>query len=115
MQSPAYPRRDSAEWLWMRAHPEEWLEMRARSTDPATSHEAAGKMDAEGQRERIMRLMRFMARCGWTADELDEVIGWRVTTAGRRLSELKRRGLVEACGQRYTRSGRQATVYRACA
>ena len=108
MQSPAYPRVDSPEYL----------EMRARSTDPATSHEAAKKVDAAGQRGKIMDLMDSGRRGrigGWTADEIDEYIGWRVTTAGRRLSELKRRGLVEACGQRYTRSGRQATVYRATA
>ena len=92
--------------------------MRARPTDPATSHEAARKGDADGQRGEILDVLRiahFSLTGGMTADELDEAIGWRVTTAGRRLSELKRRGLVEACGQRYTRSGRQATVYRATA
>ena len=93
---------------------------RSRSTDPATSHEAARKVDAAGQRGKIMELMGrdhrvYGGAAGLTADELDDIIGWRVTTAGRRLSELKRRGLVEACGRRYTRSGRQATVYRAVA
>ena len=100
-QAPSYPRVDS----------EEYLEMRARSTDPATSHEPARQVDAAGQRGLILNAL-VVGDAELTADELDTWIGWRVTTAGRRLSELKRRGLVEACGQRYTRSGRQATVYR---
>ena len=96
---------------------------RARTTDPRTSHTAAAMVDAEGQRRTIMdalavdvRRCRLLHRdAGLTADELDTVIGWRVTTAGRRLGELKRDGFVEPCGERLTRSGRPATVYRACA
>lgn len=97
------------------------FEPRARSTDPETSKAAGRAVDAAGQRDRIMKFMDGEYRGmtagphpagGWTADELDEYLGWRVTTAGRRLSELKRRGLVEACGQRVTRSNRMATVYR---
>ena len=87
----------------------------ARTTDPSTSHRAAAMVDAAGQRGKIMDLMdsgRPVRIGGWTADEIDEYIGWRVTTAGRRLSELKRRGLVETVGQRYTRSGRPARVWR---
>lgn len=106
MNTPSYPRVDS----------DEYREMRARSTDPETSHEAARKVDAEGQRGRIMELMRESLRDNnWTADELDEHIGWRVTTAGRRLSELHKADppLVEKCGERKTRSNRLATVYRA--
>ena len=91
----------------------------ARTTDPATSHEAAAAVDAEGQRGEIMIVLgiaSFSLSGGMTADEIDEVIGWRITTAGRRLSELKARGLVEATGtQRLTRSGRFATVYRVVA
>jgi len=91
---------------------------RARSTDPETSHEAGRAVDAAGQRERILKLLRVVPPsvqerlCGLTADEIDRTIEWRVTTAGRRLSELKRRGLVEVCGERKTRSGRMAAVYR---
>lgn len=103
--TPTYPGRDA------------FTEPRARSTDPETSHEAARKVDAAGQRGRIMELLRapLMAL---TADEVDDILGradgrWLRTTAGRRLSELKRRGLVEACGERRTRSNRMATVYRA--
>ena len=96
---------------------------RARTTDPRTSHTAAAMVDAEGQRRTIMDALAVDARhsrleecdAGLTADELDTAIGWRVTTAGRRLSELKRDGFVESCGERLTRSGRPATVYRAVA
>lgn len=96
-------------------------EARARTSDPATSHVAAAMVDAEGQRGKIMDVLGLTSmglrkrEVGWTADELDNYIGWRVTTAGRRLSELKRRGLVEPCGERLTRSGRPATAYRAVA
>lgn len=92
-----------------------FTEPRARSTDPQTSKDAGDAVDAEGQRGEIMdilRIARFSLTGGMTADEIDKEIGWRLTTAGRRLSELKRRGLVEVCGQRPTRSGRKASVYR---
>lgn len=93
---------------------------RARTSDPATSHTAAAMVDAEGQRGRIMDVLRALYKDvglagGLTADQLDEMIGWRLTTAGRRLSELRVRELVIPCGERLTRSGRPATVYRACA
>ncbi len=95
-------------------------EPKARTTDPATSHTAARMVDAAGQRGRIMEVLRAIYRDvglagGLTADQLDEMIGWRLTTAGRRLSELRARELVIPCGERKTRSGRPATVYRAVA
>ena len=75
-------------------------------------------VDAEGQRGKILDLMqsgtplRIVGGCGWTADEIDSYIGWRLTTAGRRLGELRDDGLVEPCGERPTRGGRPAPVYR---
>lgn len=111
MNSPTYPGRAS------------FNEARARSTDPETSKAAGRAVDASRPRSRIMEVMRVVPlglTCdyGWTADELDDRLGeedptWRLTTAGRRLSELKRRGLVVDTGHtRLTRSGRSATVYR---
>ena len=108
---PTYPGRDA------------FTEPRARSTDPQTSHDAGAAVDAGRQRDRIMDRLNWhyrvdnLPRDGFTADELDEYISskdptWLRTTAGRRLSELNRRELVIPCGQRKTRSGRMATVYR---
>lgn len=106
----------------MPTYPGRITEPRARSTDPQTSHDAGAKVNAAGQRAVILGLMSQDRRvhgdaAGCTADELDAIIGgrdpkWLRTTAGRRLSELKRRGLVEVCGERKTRSGRKASVYR---
>ena len=94
---------------------------RARRTDPETSHEAAESMveGAASQRAEILRVLRddhelwmWSPSCGMTADELDEYIGWRATTAGRRLIELQRLGLVRRTTEkRPTRSGRAAFVW----
>lgn len=61
---------------------------RARSTDPQTSHDAAASMveGAKAQRERILEILR--ERGPMNAYEIDKAIGWRETTAGRRLKEL---------------------------
>ena len=61
---------------------------RARSTDPKTSHDAAASMveGAKAQRERILEILR--ERGPMNAYEIDKAIGWRETTAGRRLKEL---------------------------
>ncbi len=100
----------------MAAQIDAFTEPRARSTDPQTSKDAGAKVDANRQRDLIMALLTQHDYSdtseGWTADEMDYIIAWRLTTAGRRLSELKRRGLVEVCGERKTRSGRKASVYR---
>ena len=83
---------------------------RARTSDPGTSHAAARSMEkpADVQRAKILAaLVRPM-----TADELDESLGLRPTSAGRRLPELREMGLVrELKATRPTRSGRQAHVY----
>lgn len=62
----------------------------------------------------ILNALNMDPRVGFTADELDICIGWRLTTAGRRLSELAKPdvALVEKVGERKTRSGRNASVYR---
>ena len=109
MNAPAYPRVDS----------EEYLEMRARSTDPATSHEAARKVDAAGQRGKILKLMRTHRMIGgWTADEIDTYLGWDYATAGKRLSELSDcdpAQIIATGDVRKTRKGCDALVYRAVA
>ena len=87
---------------------------RARGTDVETSHQAAAWMTEEVgvQHERILL---ELAAGPMTADQLDELIDWRLTTAGRRLPELrdaKRVRMLEATGK--TRSGRSARLWRRC-
>ena len=56
---------------------------RARTTDPETSHKAAEMVDAAGQCEKILKLMRTPPADvgGWTADEIDQYLGWEISTA----------------------------------
>ena len=87
---------------------------RARQTDPETSHLAAVSM-AEGAGAQRERILQELATGPWTADQIDDHIGWRPTTAGRRLSELREMGLVrmlESTGT--TRSGRRARLWKRC-
>ena len=84
----------------------------ARRTDPETSHQAAASRVGKiaGQQERI--LSRLQVFGPMTADQLDQIIGWWVTTAGRRLPELAEMGsvrMLEKTGT--TRSGRQARLW----
>ena len=102
-----YRTRDQTGGLPMFDHP------KARATDPETSHEAAESIPgvAKAQRGEILSVLR--ASGPQTADSLDYVIGWRVTTAGRRLKELAESGLVEMTAYTsLTRSGRKAFVWR---
>ena len=78
-----------------------------------TSLEAARDIahHADVQREEILYHLREYGPA--TADGLDGALDWRPTTAGRRLPDLVREGLVEWTGEtRPTRSGRKANVYR---
>ena len=84
---------------------------RARQTDVETSHEAAASM-TEGVGAQRARILLALAAGPMTADQLDELIGWRITTAGRRLPELRKMGrvrMLEATGK--TRSGRRARLW----
>ena len=87
---------------------------RARTTDPDTSHQAAASMEdgAASQRKQINQYL--IANAGRTADALDHELGLRVTSAGRRLSELEAAGLVRKTERRApTRSGRSAIIWEA--
>ena len=84
---------------------------RARTTDPDTSHEAAESMTspAAGQRAVCLEHLRTGPK---TADRIDELEGWRATTAGRRLPELQDLGLVRMLeAKSRTRSGRNAHLW----
>ncbi len=92
----------------------------ARRTDPDTSHAAADSMveGAGWQRANVLTALGHLKKA--TADRIDEWLGdyladgWPRTTAGRRLPELERAGLVERLTEtRATRSGRRAHLWRA--
>ena len=88
------------------------IQPHARATDPDTSHAAAESMvkPAEAQRRKILASLKRHGPA--TADEIDERIGWRPTTAGRRMKELVEVGKLRDTGDLLlTRSGRRATVY----
>lgn len=93
----------------------EGLPLFARRDDPDTSRRAAASMVAPAGSQR-WEVLEALRRRPMTADEIDVEIGWRDTTAGRRLRELERHELVEPTGDtRTTRSGREARVYRVTA
>ena len=80
-----------------------------------TSHDAAVSMK-EAAAQQCEILYDFLKNLGpATCDHADWILGWRPTTAGRRMPDLVERGLAEFTGEtRKTRSGRAANVYRAC-
>lgn len=82
--------------------------------NPQTSFDAAESMReiAAQQKRQLYNVLIYYGPL--TADECDERLSWRPTTAGRRMSDLVRDGLARDTGRtRPTRSGRQATVYEA--
>lgn len=82
---------------------------RARATDPATSHAAAASMRDVAAQQAAAILTHLREHGPATADALDAAIGWRPTTAGRRLAELERAGQVRRLEETApTRSGRAA-------
>lgn len=88
-----------------------WPNPRARRSDPRTSHAAAASMRGAVGAQRAAVLAALHAG-PLTADEIDDVQGWRPTTAGRRLPELEAMGLVRRLPETaLTRSGRQAHRY----
>ncbi len=84
---------------------------RSRTTDVETSHAAAASVVDVAGVQRV-RILQELEGGNLTADELDERISWRVTTAGRRLSELLEMGAVRRLeATRKTRSGRLARLW----
>ena len=69
----------------------------ARSADPASSHAAAERIDAKGQRVLVLGLVK--AHPGRTARQYDQMLHdekrWN-RTAGRRLPELRNLGLIRS-------------------
>ena len=89
---------------------------RARRGDPQTSHAAAASMGvgAEQHRTRILSYLRLIAPSAATKDEIGAAIGLNDVRVARRCGELRDAGLIEDSGEtRLTKSGRQATAWRA--
>lgn len=87
-------------------------EPRARATDVETSHAAAVSMSDSAASQRAEIYRHLLTVGPQTADRIDEALGLRLTSAGRRLPELRDLGMVEmleATG--LTRSGRHARLW----
>src|SRR5690349_12580706 len=93
---------------------------RARTTDPATSHEAAASLPADKLRDSQQAVLNLLRRGPGT----DTDIEWRYGNHGEppqsssglrtRRKELVAKGLVEDSGDRVTMpSGRKAIIWRA--
>jgi len=66
---------------------------------------------AKVQQEELARAL-ISAPDGLTCDEADLLLGWRPTSAGRRMGEIVHLGLAVTTDRvRKTRSGRMAVVY----
>jgi len=88
--------------------------MRARATDPLTSHEAADRVDefAGAHQERVLQALRLLGFAG--AEQIGELVGMPAYAVRKRLSELQRDGLADVTGEtRKTASGRSERVWRA--
>ena len=85
---------------------------RARLTNPGTSHAAAAEAVQTSAHQRRLVILALEAAGPMTADEVDAYLGWRPTTAGRRMHELAHQGVIRTTGEeRRTRSGRMAEVW----
>ena len=84
----------------------------ARSTDPATSHEAASGVNLSATKQRCLAVLKG----SMTASEIGRdatVNGGNAETHRKRVGELHRDGLIESCGTRVcTVTGINAAVYR---
>lgn len=87
-----------------------------RTTDPATSREAAKRAapNAETHRGLALRTLRAAGPGGMTDFELAALVGIQQTSIGKRRGELVKQGLVVNAGfTRPSPSGSPATVWRA--
>lgn len=86
----------------------------ARRSDPETSHQAAESMRETAASQRIRIFQYLVANGPKTADELDDALELRPTSAGRRLPELWEAGKARPTAEKVpTRSGRLARKWEA--
>jgi hypothetical protein len=91
-----------------------------RSSDPATSRAAARRLPLRKRKAQVMHAISFLmvaAPGSFTADEVLDVLRikdkrWERGWVASRLSQLKRDGLVEACGVAEGRMGADVSTFR---
>lgn len=90
-----------------------------RSTDPATSRAAARRLPLRKRKAQVMAAVGWLdtAAASFTADEVLDVLRltdprWERGWVASRLSQLKRDGLVEACGVAAGRMGADVSTFR---
>lgn len=85
--------------------------MRARSTDPFTSHEAAERV-VEFDRTHFDKIIRALNQGPGTAEDIADRCGLEMHAVGKRLSELQRQGrAVPTTAVALTSSGRRARIW----
>jgi DNA-binding transcriptional ArsR family regulator len=86
---------------------------KARTTDPATSRQAALEaLPRQGaQRRRILEAIAQTGIRGVTYDDVSERLAMRGVSVSTRISELARGGWIEARGERRTSADALATVW----
>ena len=90
-----------------------------RSSDPATSRAAARRLPLRKRKQQVMAAVEFVdaAALSFTADDVLDVLRqvdprWERGWVASRLSQLKRDGLVEACGVTVGRMGADVQTFR---
>lgn len=68
------------------------------------------RMDKQKQIKRIVEALRRIGDA--TCQELEVILDLPHESCSARCADMKRLGLIELCGERLTRSGRKAGVYR---
>ncbi len=87
---------------------------RARTADPATSHEAAASITDGARAGQYRLILALLAEhpAGLTNDQIDLALSWRTGTASRRVAELVGAGVERCTETRPTSTGRGAHVHR---
>lgn len=91
--------------------PKRTQRIRARRTDPQTSHAAAARAPMHEHHVRILDAMDMIGGPA-TAERIGAYCGMRKEQVGRRMVELLRDGAVVVDGEAKTTSGRSAQCYR---
>lgn len=84
---------------------------RARKSDPETSHEAAGLVDAAGLMNMIEAELRQYP-AGLTTQELADYLDRKLVSISPRMKPMEQAGRVKRAGKRKTPGNAQATIWK---